>query len=595
MGTLSSDKQSAAQDRDGESVPESLAPAKTSELDSDHLRRLIEVGRGLLADIRDPEAVLDHVLETAAQITGARFAALGILDESRQQLERFLTRGIDAEGRQAIGDLPRGRGILGILIEDPQPLRLSRIGDHPKSYGFPAGHPPMKSFLGVPVLIRGEVWGNLYLTDKAAGDFTVGDEESAVILASWAAIAIENARLYQTVESRRGQLERAVMTSEAAGAITAAIGAETNLDRILELIVKRGRALLGARSVVLFLHEGAELVVAAKAGQATPAEGVRVPIDGSTAGEVLTRGAATEISDAGSLKISPADFGVDDAHSAVLAPLIYRGRPLGVLAAFDSGEDSPASSDAGTQVLEGFAASAAIAVAVAQSAQEDRLRHSLDSAEAERKRWARELHDETLQGLAAVRMLLSGALRDQPEAEGSPVLRDAIGQIEDEIANLRTIITELRPAALDELGVRPAIEALIDRRRTTDDLEVDLELALPQAGSEPRLTPELETAVYRLLQEAMTNISKHAGAKHVAVRVLAGADTLEVEVSDDGAGFDPDSASAGFGLVGMRERIALAGGSLTITRLAPGTRVHATLPAQHVDTDTTGDHPASGR
>jgi len=164
-------------------------------LDEERLRRLIDVGRSLLSQL-DPEAVLDQVLETAREITGARYAALGILDRDRRELERFITRGIDADTHRSIGDLPRGRGILGVLIDSPQPLRIPAVGDHPKSYGFPPGHPPMSSFLGVPILVRGQIWGNLYLTEKHGGDeFDVVDEESVVILAAWAAIAIDNARL----------------------------------------------------------------------------------------------------------------------------------------------------------------------------------------------------------------------------------------------------------------------------------------------------------------------------------------------------------------------------------------------------------------
>ena len=164
-------------------------------VDEHRLQRLIDVGRVLVSEL-DLEVVLKRVLEVARELTGARYAALGILDERRKALERFLTLGIDDETRAVIGDLPRGRGVLGILISDPKPLRLDKVGEHPRSYGFPPGHPPMGSFLGVPILIRGEAYGNLYLTEKEGGEFSEADEQSAVILADWAAIAIDNARLY---------------------------------------------------------------------------------------------------------------------------------------------------------------------------------------------------------------------------------------------------------------------------------------------------------------------------------------------------------------------------------------------------------------
>src|SRR4051812_11323561 len=174
--------------------------------DDRRLIRLIEVGRSLLSEL-DLDVVLDRVLATARDLTGAQYAALGILDERRRELAQFLTRGVDQETHRAIGDLPRGRGILGLLIEDPRPLRLTDLGDHPRSYGFPPGHPPMRGVLGVPILIRGEAWGNLYLTEKAAGDFDRDDEDAVVVLAYWAAIAIENARLYRAVDARRAELD----------------------------------------------------------------------------------------------------------------------------------------------------------------------------------------------------------------------------------------------------------------------------------------------------------------------------------------------------------------------------------------------------
>jgi GAF domain-containing protein len=184
-------------------------------LDDHRLRRLLDFGRGLVADLHR-EVVLDRLLEVARELTGARYAAIGILDADREELERFLVSGIDDETHRAIGDLPRGRGILGELIREPRPLRLRDISDHPRSYGFPPEHPPMTTFLGVPILIRGEAWGNLYLTEKATDEeFDEVDEESLLVLAQWAAIAIENAQLYERAEARRNELERAVRGLEA--------------------------------------------------------------------------------------------------------------------------------------------------------------------------------------------------------------------------------------------------------------------------------------------------------------------------------------------------------------------------------------------
>ena len=162
----------------------------------ERVRRLLTIGQELVAEL-DPEEVLQRILEEAKALTRARYAAVGILNEARTKLERFVTSGVEPDAHRAIGDLPRGRGVLGVLIQDPRPLRLHRVSEHPQSYGFPPSHPRMESFLGVPITIRGQAWGNLYLADKAGGQaFTADDEEAVGILAGWAGTAVDNARLY---------------------------------------------------------------------------------------------------------------------------------------------------------------------------------------------------------------------------------------------------------------------------------------------------------------------------------------------------------------------------------------------------------------
>ncbi len=545
------------------------------------IRQLLDVGRTLTTEL-DQAVVLDLVLETAREITGARYAALGILNEQHTELEQFLTLGVDEKTQRAIGHLPRGRGVLGVLIEDPQPLRLRDVGQHPSSYGFPAGHPVMRGFLGVPVVIRGQAWGNLYLTEKADGEFSEADEEAAVVLAEWAAIAIGNAKLYETSERRRKDIEKAFRGLEATRDVAVAIGGEIALEHVLELIVKRGRALVSARSLVIMLRDEEELVVHASAGHAEEVRGARLAISESTSGQVLESRRPERISDvAARLRIAPREFGVADPQTALLVPMVYRGEAVGILAAFDRGQDGDAFTEDDEQMLRTFAASAATAVAMAQSVQADRLRSSIASAEAERGRWARELHDETLQGLGALQVLLSSALRRGDPERGEQAMREAVEHIEREIGNLRAIITELRPAALDELGLRTALEALLDRHREQSVFQLESELTLPDpSAGEARLDAEIESTVYRLVQEALTNVVKHAGASNVRVHVGGAFDGgLEIEVQDDGGGFDPDGADQGFGLAGMRERLTLAGGRLDISSDEHGTLVRACLPA----------------
>jgi signal transduction histidine kinase len=547
-------------------------------LEPERLQRLIEVGRGLLSELH-VEAVLDRVLETARELTGARFAAMGVLDADRQRLARFVTRGVDEQTHRAIGDLPHGRGILGVLIQDPRPLRLHDVNSDPRSFGFPAGHPPMATFLGVPVTIRGKAWGNLYLCEKDDGeDFNQADELSTVVLADWAAIAIENARLYEAVDGRRDELERAVRGFEATAAIAQAVGGETNLDRVLELVVKRARALVGARSVLVLLTQGDELVVEAAAGQVTPASQL-LPIAESRLGDVLRDRVALRIGDVDAEpRLNSGRLGVPDASTALLMPLVYRGRALGILCAFDRLEGPAEFDQDDEQALRAFAASAATAVATAKTVEGDRLRAAIDSAEAERRRWARELHDETLQGLGGLKVLLSAAARaDDPDRLRTAV-RDAVEQVSREIDNLRGLITELRPASLDALGLGPALETLVQRTRSVEGLEVTATIDV-QSADDARLAPELETAVYRVAQEALTNIAKHARAHRVDVEVLRHDAQVHLTVADDGVGFDAAQPTRGFGLLGMRERMALGGGTLDVRAAGEtGTRIEARFP-----------------
>ncbi len=563
-------------------------------LEERRLQRLIEVGRGLVSEL-DPEIVLERVLEAARDLTGARYAALGVLNEDRSELERFLYLGIDSETRAKIGDLPRGRGVLGLLIGEPKPLRLSDVGAHPRSFGFPPSHPPMATFLGIPILIRGEVFGNLYLTEKADGrEFDEADEEAATVLAGWVAIAVENARLYERAEGRRLELERAVHGLEAMSEIALAVGGETDLERILEIVVKRARAYVEARRLVLMLREGEELVLAAGAGElGRGVVGRRIPVEGTLSGQILRSGRTERVHELSKRLLlgSPNDYFGTGAETGLFVPMIYRGRAVGVLIAADrlTGDGDFTEDDA--DLLASFAASAATAVATARIGAEERLRHSIAAAERERSRWARELHDETLQALGARRVLLSNAIgRGDPELLEA-VARDVVEQLGEEIDKLRGLITELRPAVLDQIGLGAAIEELAGRMVVTEGVqpECEISLAREQEKTAERLEPELESAVYRVVQEALTNIAKHARAERVELRVVEENDRLEIAVIDDGVGFDPGADTDGFGVLGMRERVTMVGGSIELTSTpGSGTRLRAVLPVTRA---RDGEHP----
>jgi signal transduction histidine kinase len=555
-------------------------PGSTNGIDQRRLRLLVEIGQSVVSEL-DLEVVLVNVLAAARELTGARYAAIGVMSADRRTLDRFVTSGIDAETQMKIGDYPRGRGILGLLIDEPRPLRLADVGAHPRSYGFPLDHPPMSTFLGVPLVIHGEAWGNLYLTEKADGEFDEQDEEAVVVLAGWAAIAIDNARRYQAELSRRAALERAVRALETTTEIARAIGGETQLERVLELIVKRGRALVEAQSMILLLQDGDELVVTAVAGAAQQSlVGVRVPVEGSATGSVLRSRRAERIADVSSrLRHGLGERLV--AKTGLLMPLLFHGRALGVFGAFDRLVSGPGFSAEDVRLMEAFAASAATAVATAQNVVQIGLRRSIEAAETERGRWARELHDDTLQELAALKIALAGARRATDLKVVGGVLEDSVVQIDSTIRDLRAIINDLRPAALDALGVGPALEALVERARARSSVDVALkaDLAFESGRAPNRLTPEIELALYRLVQEALTNAVRHSGGINVRIELAESADTVTGVVRDDGTGFDPGNSHAGFGLMGMRERVAFAGGSLGVASSADGTEIQFTLPA----------------
>jgi signal transduction histidine kinase len=543
--------------------------------------------------------VLKRVLEAGRELTGARYAALGILDARHEELEQFLTVGIDEPTRRALGDLPRGHGVLGVLIHDPRPLRLRSVGDHPQSYGFPLGHPPMESFLGVPVRIGDKVFGNLYLTDKqGAEEFDEADEQTLVALADWAAIAIANARRHGGVRGQRDELVRAVRVFETSEEIGRALAGETQLERVLELVVKRSRALVEARVMVLALREGDELVIRAASGEVDRTQmQLAIPLEDSLSGYVLKTGCARRLSAAtpGVRAVLLKAFG---AHTALIVPLRFRGQGLGVLAALDRRGDGPEFTAEDERLMTAFATSAATAVATARDVTAEGLRRSLEAAERERSRWARELHDQTLQDLAGLKVLLSAARRAEEREQVDRILEQAIDHVQLGVDGLRALVTELRPAALDELGTAPALRTLIDRTAATAGLEIELivDLAYEQGRAATRHAPELESVMYRLVQEALTNVVKHAGAGRVTVAVVEDDASVELTVTDDGAGFQTDAASEGFGLIGMRERVALLGGELNFdSQPGAGTSVAARVPVQRRPAEPATHDPISDR
>ena len=381
----------------------------------------------------------------------------------------------------------------------------------------------------------------------------------------------------QLEASNRG-LARSVERLEAFAEIARAVGGETELERVLSLILAQGREIVSAQTLVVYLPEGDEL--AAVSGSAMRSDSQpRLPLNGSLAGQVLLSGRPRRVGP----EADPAQLEqlAPDARAAILVPLVFRGEPLGVLAGINGADERPFAEE-DEQLLMSVAASAATAVATARSVAAARLRLSVEAADQARARWARELHDETLQGLTGTRMVLAAGMARGDLDALRRATESADAHLAEEMRKLRDLIAELRPAALDDLGLGPAIESLAKRQAAIGGFAVELDVELE---SEHRLDRDAETAIYRIVQEALSNAVKHAHAETVSLRVTQLPDRVQVAVEDDGGGFDPDAVRAGFGLTGMRERALLAGGRMWITSAEGGpTRVAAVLP-----------HPTNGR
>ena len=414
------------------------AASSGSRLDDERLRRLLDEGRALSSE-RELDRALERLLGLARELTGARYAAIGVLDERREGLADFITAGLHPEVQAAISELPRGRGVLGLLLTDPAPVRIADVTQHPLSYGFPPGHPAMRSFLGVPILIGGEPWGNLYLADKQLGlKFDEGDEESATVLSAWAALAVENARLGGRPDRRQIELQRSVRALEARIQIARAVGSETRLERMLALIAERSRALVHASAVAILLEHDDELVVAAVAGERPRMIlGSRIARDEPIAARVLASGRSARVHDLPEQPRSGLGAHGAAAGAGMFAPLQIGESGVGVIGALDRLDGTRFRAD-DEPLLEAAAASAATAVGTAPPAERERLRDALTAADRERRRSAGEPQDQRLlHALGSLREALAVAHRKHDLALWQRTGAEAIERIERELESLR--------------------------------------------------------------------------------------------------------------------------------------------------------------
>ncbi|GAA2771165.1 sensor histidine kinase [Streptomyces showdoensis] len=512
------------------------------------LEAVMSVGREL-----DLPQVLRGIVEAAVTLVDAEYGALGVIGDDRR-LSEFLPVGIDDELRERIGALPSGHGLLGELIRNPKPLRLAELSGHPASYGFPAHHPPMHSFLGVPVRVRDEVFGNLYLTEKRGGaDFDAEDEAVVTTLAVAAGIAIENARLYEEGRLRQRWLA-------ASSALTSALLSGTAESEVLDGMLEQAVDIAGADMGVFYLvGPGGELRGSLARGEgADEHRGVVLPSsEGTLAAAALAQDGLVTVADVehdGRVTVQPerwTGFG-----PAVAVTVGTKERLSGVLILARSRGRAPFTG-AEIAALPGFADQAALALELA-----DRRRDSEQvSLLEDRDRIARDLHDLAIQRLFATGMTLQSARRFVEHPEASDRLNRAIDDLDATIKIIRATIFGLRehPPPGTAPKLRNRIVKAVDSAAST----LGFTPALRMEGLlDTDVPPEAADEVVAVLGEALTNVARHAGARRAEVAVVAEDGVLAVAVSDDGVGIGPGGARSG--LRNLAERAERLGGDLSV-------------------------------
>ncbi|MEU7143931.1 GAF domain-containing sensor histidine kinase [Nocardia sp. NPDC046473] len=540
----------------------------------DQMDRLIEAMLVVTAGL-DLDNTLRTIVHTAIELVDAGYGALGVreTDKNSLQLAEFVYEGIDDRTRVMIGDLPRGHGVLGVLIEEPKPIRLTDLSTHPASVGFPEHHPPMNTFLGVPVKVRDEVFGNLYLTEKAGGqEFTEDDEVIVLALAAAAGTAIANARLYEQSRVRQQWLE-------ATQDVTTELLGGSEVDEVLELVADRALKLTQSATTFLALpddpdiphDEVTELTVVAAAGTGSEKlHGQRIPVAESHSGTAYLTGQVVA-SDQLMFRPQfddPAEFG-----PALVLPLRADHTVIGVLVTLRPADAQPLDA-AGQAMITAFSDQAALALQLAAT---QRRMRELDVL-ADRDRIARDLHDHVIQRLFAVGLSLQSTTQRARTPEIKTRLTETIQDIQSIVQEIRHSIFDLHSStAADAPTLRKQLHAVIAEMTEDTGLRTTIRLAGPVSVLAPPLSEDVEA----VLREAVSNVVRHASATTVSIN-LAVRDDVTIEISDDGTGI-PENLSRMSGLDNLAARAEQSGGSFEIERGADhGTvlRWSAPLPDQ---------------
>jgi len=524
-------------------------------------------------------ATLRRIVQAAVELVDASYGALGVLDDTGG-LGEFIHVGIDTQTAQAIGHTPVGRGILGLLINHPVPIRLENLSDHPKSSGFPPGHPPMTSFLGVPVRVRGEVFGNLYLTEKRSGTgFTSEDERTVMALAAAAAVAIENARLYERSRQRE-QWQQAVTD------IANAVLADSEADEVLSLVANRARTLTGADVAIVALpDDDDDLVVEIVDGRdQESSEGAREllrVISGWGGQRVPPHSVAHQAYHDGISRIERdtarvlAEVDESPSHGpAVVIPLITSDHVLGILMLLWGEPAARVPADA-LELAGSFASQAAVTLVLAKARRE----HERLAVYEDRDRIARDLNDLVIQRLFATGMMLQGTSRipDVPDAAADRVSR-AVDELDETIKEIRQTIFALHEPVE---GPTSSARGRVLRETSQSAALLGFEPAVRFVGPvDSMLTAEATDHLVAALREALTNAAKHADAKRVDVVVQIDAGDVVLVVTDDGVGISDDGPGRRSGVANIAARAQVLGGWCRLERVSNegGTRLTWCVP-----------------
>jgi signal transduction histidine kinase len=525
----------------------------------ERLSGLLDAVVGIGSDL-DLRSVLQRITVAACRLAGAQYGALGVIGPDRRLVE-FITNGVTVEEHRAIGDLPTGRGVLGLLIDEPKPVRLRDIAEHPRSFGFPPNHPPMRSFLGVPVRVRDQVFGNLYLTEKQGADeFTEDDEEIVLALAVAAGVAIDNARLYAAAEYRQRWLE-------ATAEITSVLTGEVRRTAALRLVARRAREVSGAAVVLVLLYdqETAQLTVEVVEPAQPELHGALLSPDGPL--ETVLRDVQPMIVE-NLDKVTTWPVPVTTG-AALVAPLATSGGVQGLLAVAHSPGGGTFDDRVDVSLLSTFAGQAALALERARAQEEREMLLVLE----DRERIARDLHDVVIQRLFATGLQLQSTARLARTPEITDRITSAVDELDSTIRDIRSAIFELRGPVAATL--RADIRALVDAASASLGFRPELTLDGPVDSAVP---DEIRPDVVAALREALSNVVRHARASRVAVLMRVGDGQLRLSVRDDGVG-NPAGLDERSGLLNIRQRAVRHGGTLEVSAAEPsGIALDWTVP-----------------